>query len=310
MAQFLRHSLDYLNSAEALRSMELDPYWPKWNSPWWHMTLLNEMGLAKKIPELALEKMATLLNAQPIKIFPIKPGDAPPEADLSRESSCHCAVGNMYQALSNAGVDVDAEVPWMRPWFLRYQLPDGGLNCDNEAYLKDPPPSSMVGTIACLEAVLLCTKREFTPEELNFLDRGAQCLLDRELRHATQNPHNAEEKEDEEDWLKLTFPRFYFYDILRGLSFMAKWAQCRKKTLNKNSIANVVNYLETNFPDGKVKIGRRAFEGNRTLIISPIKGEKPGRGPASHFPLLDEVSRVGEISPYLSAQWAEVRKLL
>jgi hypothetical protein len=42
----VKSSSDYLQSDEALESIEKDPYWPKWNSPWWHMLLLHEIDLA------------------------------------------------------------------------------------------------------------------------------------------------------------------------------------------------------------------------------------------------------------------------
>jgi hypothetical protein len=34
------------------------------------------------------------------------------------------------------------------------------------------------------------------------------------------------------------------------------------------------------------------------------------RGPASSFPLLEKVSIVGEVSPFLTRQWAQFRKRL
>ena len=37
-------SVAYLGSDAAVRSIELDTYWPKWHSPWWHMLLLHELG--------------------------------------------------------------------------------------------------------------------------------------------------------------------------------------------------------------------------------------------------------------------------
>ena len=43
-------TLDYLASAAALASLARDPYWPKWDSPWWHMALLHELGLSPMIP--------------------------------------------------------------------------------------------------------------------------------------------------------------------------------------------------------------------------------------------------------------------
>ncbi len=156
----IKQSIDYLSSEFALQTVDADAYWPKWNSPWWHMLLLHEMGETKQIPERMIARYVASLNRIPLKIFPIHPEDMPEGLDPYRGSPCHCQVGNAYQVLAAWGLDVDKELPWMRPWFLRYQMPDGGLNCDNEAYLvKDECPSSMVGTIAAFEAVLLYTKK-------------------------------------------------------------------------------------------------------------------------------------------------------
>ena len=46
----IQKSIDYLKSVEALRTVDADAYWPKWNSPWWHMLMLHEMGESKRIP--------------------------------------------------------------------------------------------------------------------------------------------------------------------------------------------------------------------------------------------------------------------
>jgi hypothetical protein len=40
----VQQSVDYLASCKALESIEADPYWPKWDSPWWQMLLLHEMA--------------------------------------------------------------------------------------------------------------------------------------------------------------------------------------------------------------------------------------------------------------------------
>lgn len=107
-------------------------------------------------------------------------------------------------------------------------MPDGGLSCDDGAYLANPPASSMVGTIAPLGSMLLCaTRRPLTEREAKFLDAGAQCLLERKLTLGCRAPHNHEEQGDEQDWLAPSFPRFYFYDVLRGLVFVLRWAEVR-----------------------------------------------------------------------------------
>lgn len=45
----IQNSVEYLSSDLALKMVDADAYWPKWNSPWWHMLLLHEMGEAKQI---------------------------------------------------------------------------------------------------------------------------------------------------------------------------------------------------------------------------------------------------------------------
>lgn len=210
----------YLSSSEALQSIERDPYWPKWNSPWWHMLLLHEMGLNKEIPGAVVLKMVEKLKHHYLPVFPIKTEEVPDGIDPVRKIACLCSVGNMYQVLFSCGVDVDSELPWMRAWFLRYQLPDGGLNCDEAVYTKPIPKSSIVTTIACLEAVLFCRNRDLTLQEKNFLANGADYLIRQKLFRKVSSGEVIDE-----DWLEIRFPRFYEYDFLRGFYFLAKWRE-------------------------------------------------------------------------------------
>jgi hypothetical protein len=306
----LEESLRYLNSDSALKGLAADAYWPKWDSPWWHMLLLHEMGETKQIPPAVIHAHIAALNRLPLKIFPIQPEDMPAGVDPYRECPCHCQLGNVYQVLAAWGVDVDKELPWIRPWFLRYQMADGGLNCDNEAYLvKDETPSSMVGTIAAFEAVLLYTPRPWTGAEKAFLAQGAQFLMDRRLVLGSSTRHNAEERVSAESWLKPCFPRFYLYDALRGLNALLVWGEKTGQRVPAESVQEVVAYLEGRFPDGKVRIERLAYEGKTTILPSP-SGEWLKRQPATVFPLLARTSRIGEASPFLSKQWAEAKDRL
>jgi hypothetical protein len=93
-------SVRYLESDVALRSVEADPYWPKWDSPWWHMLLLHEMGETHRIPSRLIESYIASLNRIPLKIFPIHPEDMPTGIDPYRGSPCHCQLGNVYQVLA------------------------------------------------------------------------------------------------------------------------------------------------------------------------------------------------------------------
>lgn len=303
-------SISYLQSDVAVKTIKEDAYWPKWNSPYWHMLLLKEMGLTSKIPEKMIREWIAKLNKIPLKIFPIKPEDFPSGLDPFRDSPCHCQLGNVYQILAIWGIDVDRELPWIRPWFLRYQMADGGLNCDNDAYLvENEVPSSMVGTIAVFEAVLLNTNRAWTVEESNFLNLSAKFLMKRHLTLGSDTKHNASERESAKLWLQPCFPRFYLYDALRGLSALLKWSQATKQTIDPESIRAVVVYYSNRFPDGKIKNERQSFA-NVSTIAQSTDCEWLRRQPATFFPLLLKVSEVGVESPYLSKQWAEIKEML
>lgn len=301
-------SVDYLKSLEADEALSADPYWPKWNSPWWHMLLLHEMGETALIPGSAIEKLVSSLSRMPLKIFPIYPGELPPGVDPYRGTPCHCQLGTVYQVLAAHGVDVDRELPWIRRWLLNYQMADGGMNCDSEAYLvAHETPSSMVGTIGVFEALVRCTAREFTPEEALVVDRAAAFLISRELRRGSETKHNAEEQVAAKSWAQLCFPRFYFYDTLRGLSALFDWADRTGQRVPVAAVSQAMLDIESRFPDGKIRIGRRAFAGRNTYRRnSSGLWEKPF--PADEFPLLTKVSAIDQVSPFLSAQWARVQK--
>jgi hypothetical protein len=299
----LQESVEYLGSSRALHSIDADPYWPKWDSPWWHMLLLHEMGRTGQIPQAIVEGYVAALDRYPVKIFPIHPEEIPKAIDYWRDTLCHCFLGNVYRVLAAWGVDVDGELPWIRAWFIRYQMADGGLTCDNDAYLvKDEVPSSMVGTIAAFEAMVLHTRRPWNAEDEAFLAKGAEFLMGRRLMHGSPSKHNANERVSAEKWTKLCFPRFYLYDTLRGLSVLLAWAEKTNQTIPVEAVRDVVMDLDRRFPDGKVRIERQSYEGVGTILQSP-SGEWIRRQPATFFPLLSKVSTVGEVSPFLSRQW-------
>ncbi len=300
----LEDSLRYLSSDRALASVDADVYWPKWDSPWWHLSLLYELGEIKRAPAPVIHEMVRALAASPTKIFPIHPHEGP----AGPHTHCHCALGNMYQVLSAWGVPVDEELPWIRPWFLRYQMADGGLNCDEGAYLvADECPSSMVGTIAPFEAVLLYTPRPYTPEELAFLEKGARFLQQRRLSQGSATRYNAAEQQSAAAWQKLCFPRFYLYDVLRGLHALLRWREKTGGQVDESVVEPVDSELQRRFPDGQIRLERRAYEGIGTRMRTP-SGEWV-RQQAALSPLLTAVSEVGAVSPQLSRQWAAVRAL-
>ncbi len=296
-------SIAYLGSEAAQRSFEIDPYWPKWHSPWWHMLLLHELGEARQIPARAAAAMVAGIDGL-LHIFPIHPSDAP-GANPQRDIACHCALGTMVPVLAACGIDVDRALPWVKPWFVRYQMADGGLNCDETAYrATDECPSSMVATVAPLEAMLLGDPG--TSEQRSFVDRAAQFLIARALIHGSPTVHNAAERDSAVSWRALAFPRFYFYDVLRGLAALVRWAEATARPLPEAAVAIVVDSLVERWPDGVVRVERHAHAGRTTILPTPDRSPSP-RAPTSTFPLLDAVSVLGEPSEALTRQWSATR---
>ncbi len=306
--QGIAESVRYLGSDAALRSIEADVYWPKWDTPWWHMLLLHELGEARRIPERVVVKMTEALAAFPIKIFPVHEGDLPPGADPNRDVLCHCALGSIVQVLAACGSDVDRELPWIRPGFARYQMADGGLSCDDTAYrAQGECPSSMVATISPFEAMLLGRRDDWTAERAAFVERAADFLIGRRLMLGSATRHNAEERVSQVAWRKPCFPRFYFYDVLRGLAALVRWAEIADRPLPFGAIAGVVDHLRATFPDGAVRRRRLCFEGRGTWMRAP-SGEWVRHTPALRFPLLDATSALDQPCPFLTRQWSAARQ--
>jgi len=293
----LERSVAYLESEEARESLRADPYWPKWDSPWWHMTLLWELDMPGLIPKSAVETMVEVLRGHFLPYFPIRPEELPPETDPYRQTACHCGLGTMHQVLSACGVAVDAELPWIGEWLLRYQLPDGGLNCEWDAYTRSQK-SSVVSTLPALEAIL--AKPAHDALELKFLDDGADYLLSKKLFRSSTG------SVIQEDWLKLCFPRFFDYDILRGLSFLRKWSRKLGRPLPEGAIAESVAIIEKKAAAGGLRVERIACSSD-TSITRDESGLWRRGMPARRFALLDEVSRIGRQSPELDALWAAAR---
>jgi hypothetical protein len=322
--ELIASSVRYLESDAAARSARADTYWPKWDSPWWHMLLLYELGEARRIPARIVALMIDGVNALPLHSFPIHPADSPPGTDPTglrpapraepagspprdsltlidphRDISCHCALGCLHQVLTACGVDVAAALPWIEPWFARYQMADGGANCDATAYLSGECASSMVATIAPFEAMLARPPGDFT-------DRAAAFLASRRLTEGSPTRHNAEERAAAPSWLLPCFPRFYFYDVLRGLTALVRWAEARGRALPLDAVAGAALHLAAAFPDGVVRLQRRGYAGTPTMAL--VGGAWVRGQPASTFPLLDAVSAIGRPSPELTRQWAAARR--
>ena len=143
--------------------------------------------------------------------------------------------------------------------------------------------------------------------ERAFADRAARFLIDRALVHGSPTVHNAEERTSAAAWPALAFPRFYFYDTLRGLGALVRWSVATAQPLPEAAVAGVVDALVARWPDGVVRVERRAHDGRTTILPTADRSPSP-RVPATSFPLLDATSVVGEPSEALTRQWAEARR--
>jgi len=256
----------------------------KWSGAWWHMGAMYEMGEVHKIPESAIVRAKNWLDTQVWQTFIISPKDYPTsESDKMKMDCCHCELAVYYMILKAYDCDLDHELPWIREWLLKYQLPDGGLNCDPDAYIHSGK-SSIISTLPPLEAILWHTNRDFTEKEAIFLDEGARYLIEHRLI-CSKHEGNIIEK----DWLKPCFPRFFEYDILRGMSFLVEWSRRRIKALPDDLLIEGLERLKPFIRAGSVRIGRQVFDPQ-----GPWAGDT--------FPLLEELSRIGDVSPYLTSQ--------
>ena len=294
-----------LAKESSLEQLAADPYWPKWNTPWWKMLLLYEMGAAQSIPQAAIEALCASVEKTHLDFFPLVEEELPKGIDPYRNIVCHCALGCLYQMLHFASANVDELFPWMRPWFIKYQLADGGLNCDEEVYTRETPRSSFLSTVPCLEAILYTRQSsELTKEEISFLDKGAQYLLKRELCCSISKGCLISKQ-----WLKATFPRYYFYDVLRGLRFIAQWSQKLQRVVPEESVSRAINGLMSHRrEDGLLATFQYPFVEEGTLVEKEDSWSWCDE--AATFPLLDKVPRSDEIAQLLTEQLREALAIM
>ena len=212
--------------------------------------------------------------------------------DPARFIGCHCALGCMDQVLTACGVDVDRELPWFKPWFERYQMRDGGLNCDESAYLVDRRVPELDGRDGpALEAML---RRGAQPVRRS---RGAVPSRAR-ARPRLADPPQRRRADAAQRGARATFPRFYFYDVLRGATALHRYAALVTDPAQEPAPALVRSLA----PDGVVRVGRRAWETAGTWDRDPSGAWV--RLPLAHrFPLSRRSARSERASDVLTREW-------
>ena len=119
-----------------------------------------------------------------------------------------CINGRTVAIAAHFGVDVDSIVARL----LGEQLPDGGWNCEVE---NGSVRASFATTICVLEGLLAHERvTGGSARAVAARRRGEQYLLDRSLFRRLSTGHVADP-----DWLLLSFPTWWHYDVLRALDY-------------------------------------------------------------------------------------------
>jgi predicted acetyltransferase len=167
----LDNSLNYLRSEQAHSDLKRDPYWPKWNTPWWHLCFLMEMGLLHLAPLEVFETFSKCLGEHYIHFFPKSEEDVPKGCSSTHHVLCHCALFMAFQILFEAGRNPILEHPWVAKWLHKETLPKGGYNCDERAYHTSGSPS-FVSNACALE---LFWRMDSIGQGSSFTDEALKC---------------------------------------------------------------------------------------------------------------------------------------
>lgn len=290
-----------LQELERAEQKPVDPYWPKWDQIWWKLTFLLETGHIQTLSPGVFARFSELLAAHYLSFFPLTEHELPSGTDPYRHILCHCALGTALQILSAGGRDPWQDWPWLQAWLRRYQLPDGGYNCD-EAVYGHSQRSSLVSTLPVLEALL--NQPALTASDERLLRQGAESLLRRKLFLSSQG------QVIDPLWLTPIFPRFYNYDILRALHFLCRWALKCREPLTHEALAPALNHLK-GLADSQA-LGQQAWHPAQesTLAPHPQSGEWERGQPSRLFPLLQTFLDKHLAPAYLQQEWQNTQAQL
>lgn len=139
-------------------------------------------------------------------------------SSLILEQQISCLTGNMVAALIRLGYGDDQRVGRAVDWLVRIQHPDGGWQCPYwRAHIKDKH-SCFHGTICALEGLSEVRLECRTKEMKKVINETAEFLLMHRLYKADHHGYGV----INESWLRLEFPWFWGYTVLRGLDMLTK----------------------------------------------------------------------------------------
>ncbi len=229
-------------------SKAVDPYWPKWSTPWWHICFLMEAGLLHLVPSDIIAVFAKSIADHYLHFFPLLESEVPQGFSPRHQVLCHCALATVINCLLEANLEILEEFPWVEQWASRYSLGNGhthsgfyhGYNCDEAVYLKECGSPSFVGTTCFLE--VFAKSLALGNNWGNEIARGScRWLVDRQFSKSLSKGTVADP-----DFLSFVFPRAYEYDTLRGrlavLEFSIRDSEiCKELLLRPDFAETAVN---------------------------------------------------------------------
>jgi hypothetical protein len=215
-----------------------NPYLPKYRSSYWQIMTLSQLGTDKRdervenaceyIFQFQLREGGFSTYEWLRKKGTNSPKPKQSESSLAFEHQYSCLTGNMAAALLRIGYASDPRVAKALEWLVKIQNKDGGWLCPYwKAHIKDKH-GCFYGTICPLEAFSEVKKENLTEEMKESIEKGAEFLLMHRLFKADHHDY----KVINQSWLKLSFPWFYGYNILRGLDVLTKLCYSRDERLN------------------------------------------------------------------------------
>jgi hypothetical protein len=219
-----------------------DPYLPKYKATYWQVMTLGQLGIDRNdervqrscncVFSLQLENGGFSMYTREGALCEYQRGKralrikdkSSPEPELWAQSFVNeheytCLTGNMVAALIRLGYGDDPRVKKALDWLLSVQNRDGGWLCPYwKAHIKDTH-SCFHGTICPLEAFSEVPEIARTPEMNDAVEKAVEFLLMHRLYKADHHGFQAINR----GWLKFSFPWFYGYNVLRGLSIVTKF---------------------------------------------------------------------------------------
>jgi len=261
-------------SAEGYWESRDNPYHPKYKSTYWQVMVLaglgldkgdrrvqkafefvfklqhNEGGFSSQTRETALEEYEWMRTRTALK-EKLQPEANAWAQSLVREHQYSCLTGNLCAAMLRAGYWGDPRLSKALNWLLKVQNVDGGWLCPYwKAHVKDTH-GCFYGTICPLEALSEVPETKRSTEMKRAVEHGAEFLLMHRLYKADHHSFRVINRH----WMRFSFPWFYGYDTLRGLSVLTKLGY-----INDSRLADAV----------KLMIQKRRPEGTWLLEAAPI----------------------------------------